>query len=623
MSIHTFCMRYSLEDISYLLQFCSLFNAMPELRIKINYMKNVKLLILFFISCNTMAQVTTVLIPIKSCIQMNKQNTAYGTSCLGETGSFYQYDNNCGSSILMSGYMNYANHLPSNQKFIADFYMQPRPYYNQQYLDFSQNNLSLYEPCLESDIISANIKFFHKSAPYCGRSVGWLRFLSLSAAHSGLGNNGFNITRVTEDFQWLNDCSGDRNYVHWYDKPPTSIPADFVSAPVSLNEDQDYTVNVTQIVKNSLAGRFTGYGGYLGFLVEQTNKTSYNNVLFNGVLWENEIVDAGEPYIELTYNRRNSAALQNQCRVFRLGDPNTTEIYLNETNTAKIPCNALTEFGSSSWTINGGRQWVHLRSFFNFNLPACVMSNPNSITQATLTLNARPNPANGNLGTPMVGNNSSTLQRVTVPWFCGSFGWGNQPATTNLNEVVVPQSTNGFQNYTLDVTNLVRDMAAFGDFGFFMKQVIEDGTYHSMIFANGNFGTVAMRPTLTICIDNNTTNCPVPRANYDSVVQFKGIPFDLNSFDKVDDFVSVSIVPILLKRSFNICFKNLKIGSKIMMECFATDGRELYKSKKNADSQELSTLIEINDQLNNTSTNIVMVKIQVDNQIFIRKILIH
>jgi Secretion system C-terminal sorting domain len=56
------------------------------------------------------------------------------------------------------------------------------------------------------------------------------------------------------------------------------------------------------------------------------------------------------------------------------------------------------------------------------------------------------------------GANSSYIRRVTGNWSENNVTWNSQPATTNVNQVLIPATTSSTQDFQIDVTALVEDI---------------------------------------------------------------------------------------------------------------------------------------------------------------------
>jgi hypothetical protein len=163
---------------------------------------------------------------------------------------------------------------------------------------------------------------------------------------------------------------------------------------------------------------------------------------------------------------------------------------LPNTNYAKHP-----DFAAIAWTSNN--DLVDARSFIQFDLSG--IPEGATINSAKLSLYSYNSPSNGSHSS-MNGSNESYLRRITEPWIEDSITWNNQPAFSEINQVLLPQSTGSLQNYTdIDVTKLVMDMLGNdkGNFGFVL-QLANESYYRRMVFASSANSNINIRPKLEI-----------------------------------------------------------------------------------------------------------------------------
>ncbi|WP_437744042.1 DNRLRE domain-containing protein [Sorangium sp. So ce1504] len=148
------------------------------------------------------------------------------------------------------------------------------------------------------------------------------------------------------------------------------------------------------------------------------------------------------------------------------------------------------------------------RSLFRFDLSTIPAGS--TIERARLSLYADPDarlygqgtsnglsPGHATLG----GSNAFLLQRVTSAWQENTVTWANQPTTTTLNQVLLPQSTSDGQDYErVDVTALVRDMlsAPANNHGFLMRLQDEVVKWREVSFTSSDHATAARRPKLEV-----------------------------------------------------------------------------------------------------------------------------
>jgi len=140
---------------------------------------------------------------------------------------------------------------------------------------------------------------------------------------------------------------------------------------------------------------------------------------------------------------------------------------------------------------------VAVRSGFRFDLSN--LSNT-AIASAHLTLYSNPTPGTANLVTPNYGtSNEFYIQRINSSWNTTSNGtWATQPATDTTAEVLIPQTNlSSLDLPNIDVTQLVKNMIASGNYGFMIK-LQNEVTYNSRIFASSSYSDSTKRPVLVI-----------------------------------------------------------------------------------------------------------------------------
>jgi PKD domain-containing protein/concanavalin A-like lectin/glucanase superfamily protein/type IX secretion system substrate protein len=171
---------------------------------------------------------------------------------------------------------------------------------------------------------------------------------------------------------------------------------------------------------------------------------------------------------------------------------------LANTNLGTFP-----EMNAMAWT-SGGTPYL-VRGFIRFDLSA-IPANA-VINQATLTLFNDPTSANGypvGQHSSLSGSNAGWLQRVTAAWNESTITWNNQPPVTTVNQVALPQSTNGFQDYDINVTTSVQDMFINPGTNFgFMLRLQTESYYRSLIFASSDNPDSTNWPKLAISYSYN------------------------------------------------------------------------------------------------------------------------
>ena len=153
------------------------------------------------------------------------------------------------------------------------------------------------------------------------------------------------------------------------------------------------------------------------------------------------------------------------------------------------------ELSAIAWT-NGGAV-SNARGLIEFDLSAIPAKS--LINNAKLSLYYNPTSTNGN-DTALIGTNACLLKRITENWTRETVTWDNQPQTTEINKVILPQSTTSNQNYLdINVTALVADMInnPTQSFGFMLKLETEE-FYRRLIFASSDNPDLTLHPKLEI-----------------------------------------------------------------------------------------------------------------------------
>jgi len=151
-----------------------------------------------------------------------------------------------------------------------------------------------------------------------------------------------------------------------------------------------------------------------------------------------------------------------------------------------------------SWTRDAGI-YIH-RSLLSFNLEN--FTDANKISKAYLSLYFDSTTYHWDAaGFGNYGQNEAVIQRISESWEEHLVTWNNQPATTNMNQIFLPQSQSQTQDYlNIDVTLLVKDMVANPNTsdGFMIKLINEGSIYHSLVFASSDNFDESKHPKLTI-----------------------------------------------------------------------------------------------------------------------------
>ena len=301
------------------------------------------------------------------------------------------------------------------------------------------------------------------------------------AVQNGFGNQLHeSLTSSNESVVQRVTTAWSENTVTWNNQP-ASTTADELILPQSTYGTQDYlNMDVTAMVQAMISTANNG------FLLKLTNETYYANLIFAS---GDNPDSARHPLLSVTYTVPGIT-----CLALRM-NPSNEEATIDNYNPGGNYPNEI-ETVSRAWTINSTP--VLWRSLFKFEFP-CSMSGA-SIQSAYLSLYyAAQNNFGNQLHESLTNSDESVLQRITVPWSANTVTWNNQPATTSVNQVILPQSTSGTQDYTnLDVTAMVQDMAGSGNYGFLIK-LTNEVEYANLIFASGNNPDTARHAKLEIC----------------------------------------------------------------------------------------------------------------------------
>jgi hypothetical protein len=108
----------------------------------------------------------------------------------------------------------------------------------------------------------------------------------------------------------------------------------------------------------------------------------------------------------------------------------------------------------------------------------------------------------------LTGSNASYLKRVIDPWNEFETTWSTQPATTTVNQVLLPATTNPHQHFTnINVLALVNDMIANPTTSFGFMLILQDETpYRALVLASSDHPDATRHPKLVITYANPAGN---------------------------------------------------------------------------------------------------------------------
>ncbi|MDT8323555.1 MAG: DNRLRE domain-containing protein [Bacteroidota bacterium] len=140
---------------------------------------------------------------------------------------------------------------------------------------------------------------------------------------------------------------------------------------------------------------------------------------------------------------------------------------------------------------------VFARSYISFDLSDITRAD---LTSAVLTLYNNPQGTFEGQHRPWSGPNRAFVRRVITPWDENTISWNNQPSYTDWDQVMLPASVTGNEDYVIDVTAMVRDMLyRFRDrsHGFAIMLEQED-FYRALVFTTSDYPDPARRPKLEL-----------------------------------------------------------------------------------------------------------------------------
>ncbi|MCX6276072.1 MAG: DNRLRE domain-containing protein [Bacteroidetes bacterium] len=270
------------------------------------------------------------------------------------------------------------------------------------------------------------------------------------------------------------------NTVTWNNQPSTTS-ADQLILPQSTSGTQDYlNMNVTAMVQQ-MVGSVNN-----GFLMKLTNEAYYANLIFAS----GDNPDSSKhPQLVVTYTVPGIS-----CVTLRM-DQGSQDATVDDYNAGGNYPNEI-DMVSRAWTISSVP--VVWRSLFKFDFP-CSMAGA-TVQSAHLSLYYAAQNSYGNQQHESLTNSDeSVVQRITSTWTANTVTWNNQPSTTNADQVILPQSTSGTEDYTnYDVTGMVQQMVNSNNNGFLIK-LTNEAYYANLIFASGDNPDTSKHAKLEIC----------------------------------------------------------------------------------------------------------------------------
>jgi hypothetical protein len=152
------------------------------------------------------------------------------------------------------------------------------------------------------------------------------------------------------------------------------------------------------------------------------------------------------------------------------------------------------------------------RSILKFDLSSL----PNDAIIDSALLNLYASGGVGVLPNGHAGANSSYIKRVITNWNPSQVVWATLPLSTNLNEVILPQSTNGQQDYlNINVTSHMRYFHENPNLNYgIMLGLINEIPQCGLLFASNEFSDSTKHPSLKIYYSITTALNNLNSSNY-------------------------------------------------------------------------------------------------------------
>jgi len=292
-----------------------------------------------------------------------------------------------------------------------------------------------------------------------------------------------------------NECLLQRITSFWeehkvtWNKQPTSTTVNQVDIPESTNPTQDYlNIDVTALVQDMIANPATSFG----FLLKLKNESYYRRLNFCS---SDHADSTKHPKIVITYT--NTLA-PDTCITLQPDAESGKDALVHSLSwlaDSNLGSNPQFPGNAATW---GGMPFIN-RSFLKFNM--AWIPKGAVITSALLSLYAWG--SNSGLGPHITlsGTNICWLERVVSPWDEDTVTWNNQPTSTTVNRVQLPESTSPNQDYlNINVTALVQDMIdnPTTSFGFMLK-LDNESHWRRLNFCTSDHQDPTKFPKIEIC----------------------------------------------------------------------------------------------------------------------------
>ncbi|MES2560103.1 MAG: DNRLRE domain-containing protein [Bacteroidota bacterium] len=312
--------------------------------------------------------------------------------------------------------------------------------------------------------------------------------------HSSLsGSNGCYLERITG--LW------GESTVNWNNQPATTT-LNRVSLAQSTSSTQDYIdINVDNIVQDMILNPATSFG----FMLKLGTESYYRSMQFGS---SDHAILSKRPKLEITY------ILPPPCAHTIVLRPDSTlgkDTYIENGGNSSSNFGSYFNFAAIAWT-RSSNPFIS-RSFIEFNLSSIP---PNAvISSAQLNLYCNTISDQTQLHSSLSGSNECVIEKVTSPWGEKTMTWNNQPSSTSINRITLPQSTSSTQDYlNINLRSMIQDMVQLPstNYGMVLK-LLNESVYRSLQFASSDHPDSTKRPRLEICYSLPAVAYPIVLAN--------------------------------------------------------------------------------------------------------------
>ena len=294
------------------------------------------------------------------------------------------------------------------------------------------------------------------------------------------GDNDSYIKRVTEDWnEWD---------INWDNQPSTTSVNQLLHDAAAWGYEDFTGMDVTALVQDMI-----DFGNY-GFMLQLQNESTYRRL---GFASSDHVNPESYPELQLCWEPRGQQDTtiiitpEDSCLLLK---PGPAEGYDAEVWSLEPTVNFgdHDELRSNAWTWSGN--FGIQRSYFRFNLD--TIPEDKYVASAQLSLFGLDDP-----DTQLhSGDNESYIRRVTEDWGEMIINWDNQPESTIEHQVTHDAATWGYEDFLdMDVTEMVRDMVEYGNYGFMMR-LQNETTYSRLGFASSDHINPSSYPELLLCL---------------------------------------------------------------------------------------------------------------------------